>query len=141
MDDIKRYIIGVLLFGLVIVGGVGMLGTFFAKDSTFGDSQQFKQYNKTFNKLDEVNSQVSNLQSNVEGSASSELDIFGVIPALVNSAWSTLSIILSSFGFMTSAYSGLSTFFGIPAFIPVIIGSIITVMIIFALYRALFQRS
>lgn len=142
MDDIKNYIVGVIMFAFVIVGGVTMLGGFFQDDATFGDAQKYQEFNKTFNVLSDVNSNVRSIQTNVEGSAaSSGFNIFGVIGSLINSAWSSLKLIISSFSFMTSAFNGLTTFFGVPAFIPAIIGLVVVTVLGFALYKALFLRS
>lgn len=142
MDEIRNYIVGTIIFSFFIVAGVSLLGLMLDSDTTFGDVDKYKEFNSTFNTLAEVNSNVNNLQENVEGSdASSGFNIFGVIGSLVNSAWSSLKLIISSFGFMTTAFTGMTTFFGVPAFIPQIIGLVVIVILAFALYKALFLRS
>jgi len=142
MDTIKNYIVGVLMFTFIIVGGVTILGGIFENDPTFGDAGKYQEFNNTFNVLSDVSTNVNNIQSNVEGSgASSGFNIFGVVGSLINSAWSSLKLIISSFSFMTTAYNGLSTFFGVPAFIPSLIILIVITVLGFALYKALFLRS
>ena len=50
---------------------------------------------------------------------------------MINQGWSTLQALFGSFSFFTTALSGLSTAFGIPAFVPAIFILIIVQAILF----------
>lgn len=129
----QSYIIGILIFTLVIVGGVSILGSFKINDG------QTAEFNKTFNKMNDVTGAVDDLQGGIEN-ADTDFGVFGVLNSLISSAWQSLKLLFTSLGFMTTAFGGMTTMFGVPAWIPLIFASIITVIIIFAIYSAIFQR-
>lgn len=135
----SHYIVGIILFTLVMVGGVAFLADLNSVDPTFADQDKFQEFNNTFNKMDDVTSNVDSLQSNIED-ADTDFGTFGVLNSLISSGWQTLKLLFSSFGFMTSAYQGISSFFGLPAWVPIFIGMLVTVMLAFAIYAAIFQR-
>lgn len=135
----SQYIIGIILFTFVMVAGVAFLAEMNSVDPTFTDDPKMEQFNDTFNKMSDVTSNVDSLQSNIED-ADTDFGTFGVLNSLISSGWQTLKLLFSSFSFMDSAYAGLSTFFGLPAWIPLFIGMLVTVMLAFAIYAAIFQR-
>lgn len=141
-SDIRDYIIGLCIFTLVIVGGVAMLGSLSGDRPELysgADGTRYEAFNKTFNKQNALTGQVDKLEADITD-ADTDWGIFGVLNALINTAWNSLSLILSSFSFMDGAINGLTTFFGVPAWIPLIILAIITIIIIFAILEAIFQR-
>lgn len=135
----RNYIFGIIIFTLFIVGGVSMLADLQAADPTFIDAEKYNQFNRTFNKVDELGSSVNNLQSNIENSET-DLGFFGVLNALISSAWNTLKLMFGSFGFMNDVFMGTHEIFGVPAFIISIVFMFITVIIAFSIYSAIFQR-
>lgn len=135
----SHYIIGIILFTLVMVGGVSILSEFNSVDSSNVDQDSIIQFNRTFNVMDDVTGEVGQLETNIED-ADTDFGTFGVLNSLVSSGWQTLKLMFSSFGFMTGVYEGLTSFFGVPAWIPVLIGLLVTVMFAFAIYTAIFQR-
>lgn len=135
----RHYIIGVIFFGFFIVSGVFLISGMFAKDPTMGGQQEFIDFNKTFNKMSEVQENVEDIQSNIEN-AGTDFGTFGVLNALINGAWQNLKLLFASFGFMTAAYEGLTAFFGIPAYIPLTMGLVVIVVIGFGIWSAIFQR-
>ena len=50
----RHYIMGIIMFTLFIVGGVSLLGDFFAADETFGDQDKYEQFNRSFNVMSVV---------------------------------------------------------------------------------------
>lgn len=137
VEEIKKYIIGVIVFTIFIVGGVSLLGYLNDADPTFSNSD-LTQFNKSFNKLNDVTSSTSNLKSSVE-EADPDLGFFGVLNALVSSAWNTLKLTFTSFSFMEDVFINGSNIFGIPNWISTLIVGIITTIICFAIYKAIFK--
>lgn len=134
----RTYIYGVIIMMFFIVGGVGILSEFKAADSNFDASDKTGEFNRTFNKIDQVTTEVDDLKSNIED-ADTDFGLFGVLNALISSAWQSLKLLFSSFGFMTAIFNGLESVFGIPAWIPLIIGLFVTVTLVFAIYKMIFQ--
>ena len=135
----SNYIIGIIIFTLFIVGGVSMMGIFNAEDSTFTDDEKFIEFNKSFNKLNEVTSSVESLQEDIEDNKP-EWGDFGALNGLIKSSWHSLQLIFTSFGFMNDVFDASATVFGIPAWIGGLVGLIVVVILVFAIWGAIFQR-
>lgn len=135
----STYIIGIILFTMFIMGGVYMIDVFQEKDSTFVDMTKYSQFNKTFNKMSDVTTQVNTLQSGVTDSQN-DYGVLGVLNSLISTGWNSLRLLFSSFGFMNDVFKGLSTFFGVPAWISTIIILLVSAVIVFAIFSAIFQR-
>ncbi len=138
MEEIKKYIIGIIIFTIVIVGGVSMLGELNKSDSTFTDDETFTQFNKSFDKLNDITEATDNIQADFEEDKQ-DFGVFGTLGALVGTAWQTIRLTFTSFGFMNSVFSQGSVVFGIPTWIAGLITAIITIIIAFTIYKAIFR--
>jgi len=139
VTDIKVYIISIILFTFVVLGGLGILNQFQDGDSSFiTDSEKYAEFNRTFNQYNTINSRVDAIQNSFDG-ASGDIGVLGFLPALIGSAWNTLKLTFSSFSFMTSVFLGMNSIFGVPAWIPSLIIMVIVVIIAYAMYKAIFQ--
>lgn len=138
-QDIRNYIIGVIVFTIFIVGGVSYLSVLNNTGGGFTDDDTFNKFNRSFNKLADVTEEVGTLESGVKN-AQSDFGLFGVLNSLIQTSWSTLKATLSSFDFMNTALDESNEIFGIPSWIPTLIGLIITIVIVFAIFRAIFNR-
>lgn len=139
MHKVSTYIIGILIFTMFIYGGISMISEFASVDSSFIDANKFSKFNNTFNKYNDVVSETDNLESSITNS-DSDFGVFGVLNGLINTAWNTMVTIFSSFSFMDSAFNGLTEFLGVPTWTIGLILSIITIILIFAIIGAIFQR-
>lgn len=129
----RTYIIGIIIFCFIIVGGISLLASFGV------NSSQVTEFNQTFDKMNDVTSVTSDLRGSIEN-ADTDFGAFGVLNSLISSAWQSLRLLFTSLGFMEDAYSGLTSFFGVPAWIPMLLGAIVIVIIAFAIFGAIFQR-
>jgi hypothetical protein len=134
----SQYIIGILMFTMLIVGGIYLIDIFRSQDSSPIDPTKYNQFNSTFNTMSDVTSKVSNLETDITESQS-DFGTLGVLNSLISTAWQSLRLLFTSWGFFKNVLFGL-TIFGIPAFVPLILGLIITVMIAYSIYSAIFQR-
>ena len=137
LEGVQNYIIGVILFMLVITGGVFMIGSFYNKDPSIDSIGQIDSFNKSLNKASEVTASVSELDSSIQSVSNENVGVLGWLNALVGSIFNGLRAIGDSLGFMSTASSEASAIFGIPAFILPLILLIVTVIIIFAIYSAI----
>jgi len=137
----SSYIIAIFIFVLVIVGGVALISGLKETDSSFVDEERFSDFNKTFNKYEEILDISNKTQQNIENMENADFGIFGVLNSLINQAWQFLRLLISSLGFMGSSITGLTALFGVPAWIPAIIIGIIVVALGFAIYSIIFQRN
>ena len=138
---ISGYFIGILLFTLVIVGGVSMMGIFRGYDSDWGEGGKLESFNASFNKLDDVRGVVNNLDATVSNVNGTDFGAFGVLNSLIKSSWQVLKLMTGNLDFMYSIYeSDTLGSFNIPLWIGGIIVMIVIVVIVFAIFGAIFQR-
>jgi hypothetical protein len=137
----RHYIIGSIIFMFFIVGGIAMMTELGNKNPAFLDNEEFNDFNQSFNKMNDLTSSVDELETRITSSGEDQdLGVFGVLDALINTGWNTLKLLFSSFGFMEDIFTNLGNFFGIPAWVSVLLISMVTVMFAFAIYTAVFQR-
>ena len=134
----RTYLSAIIIMMMFVVAGVSWMGGLQAANPAFDDAGKTGEFNRTFNKLDLVNTEVAVLEDNIQ-SSDTDFGVFGVLNALIFSSWQAIKFIFNSFGFMDAVFEGLVTVFGVPAWIPIIIGLLITVMLVFAIYRMVFQ--
>ena len=134
---ISDYIVGILIFTLVIVGGVSM--TAIVNDVRPINSEKYDEFNNTFNVFDEVTTEVDSLESTVKDT-NPEWGALGALNALIDSGFQSIKLTLTSFGFMDGVFTGGSSLFGVPTFVAIIITAIITIIIIYSIYSAVFQK-
>lgn len=103
------------------------------------DADQLKRFNNTFNSLEDYQDTADDLQSETQNVVG-EQGLFGFLNSLINQAWNTLRTLFTSFGFITSAISAISNFFGIPAFITGIGTAVITLVFVFGVLAVIFNR-
>lgn len=141
MTDItpSKYIIGIILFSIVITGGLSLISIFAEKNSSFIDSEQNSKFNNTFAVYDDITTQVSTIEDNIKNT-DEDWGAFGVLNSLIKGSWNTLILLFSSLSFMTTVFQGLYTFFHIPIWVGNAIVSIMTTIISFAIFSAVFQR-
>lgn len=140
MADVKpsNYIAGIVIFALIVTSGVFILGRFHA-DNPYTEYGDIEQFNSTFNKAAAINLSVEGLRGNIEDS-DPDPGAFGVLNALINTAWQGLRVIFTSFGFMNDVGNGLTSFFGVPAFMVGLVALLAVIMFVFAIWGALFQK-
>lgn len=142
MVDVKPsdYIIGIIIFTIVIVSGITLLAQVNTINPDTIDSDRLGEFNKTFNVLGDITDTTDDLEKSVTES-STEYGIFGVLNSLINSAWNTLKLLFNSFRFMDGVFNGLSVMFGVPVFVAQLIIALITVVIVFGIFGAIFQTN
>lgn len=137
----KHYLYGIIIFTMVFMAGFAIMSELNDKEGgNFQNDPRFSQFNKTFNKYDDLNSEVGGLQSSIEGSGQTEGKAFdNFLTRLINGAWNTLKSLFTGFSFITDILVGLNEMFGIPVWFTSLVSLLIIVMIAFAIWGAIFQ--
>jgi hypothetical protein len=134
------YIIGTIIFTLLALGMIGIFAEVQSNNSNFVDGQEYSTFNKSFNHYDELTTSVNGLQTSITGSKIDN-SIFGVTNGVINSligtVWTTLKFLFNSFSFMGDAFNGLVTLLGLPAWLPILLGLIVIVIIAFGIFAAI----
>jgi len=134
----RHYLYGVIIMMFFIVGGMAMLAEMNDGNSKLNTGMS-DEFNNTFNRLGDTQSQVDVIEGNINN-ADTDLGVFGVLNALISSAWQSLKLMFTSWAFMSAVFSGLTAFFGVPVWIVSIIGMFITITLAFAIYSLIFQK-
>jgi hypothetical protein len=134
----RTYIYGIIAFVFIIVAGVSLVALFSANNPSMVAGDSFSSFNSSFNKLSDATTEIGSIQSSISDS-DTDFGAFGVLNALVSSAWQSLRLLASSLGFMSDAYGGMTTVFGVPAWIPGLIVLFVVVMLAFTIWSAIFQ--
>jgi len=133
----STYLIGIIFFAFIVTGGVSLFAIANNVDPSRMDANTYNEYNVTFNKLDYILEQTTQLQAQVE-SEPTGLGDFGYLNALVSKAWNTLKLLLASFSFMGDAMEGMSNIFQVPVWMIDLLSACIVIVIVFAIFAAVF---
>lgn len=134
----SNYIIGVIVFIFFIVGGVTIMAEFRSFKPTFASDESFDSFNDTFNRYTELNQSISGIRSQYLNDEP-QWGVLGAVGALAVTAYNTLRLIPTSFGFVDSMIMGISdtTSLHIPVFIPTLLILGIVVFLVFSIISAL----
>jgi len=141
MSDVtpRTYIFAIIIFTLLIVGSVSIIGAFHNSDPDVIDTDKYQQFNRSFNKINDVSDSVTGLEDNIIDAAPDQ-GAFGVLNSLINTGWQTLVLLFNSFGFMDGVFEAMSEMFGVPPWIISLVLLLITVMLVFTIFSAIFQK-
>ena len=132
----STYIIGTIIFVFFMMAGLTMMAEFRTVKPTFASDAEFASFNNSFNKYNDLQASVSATNVN---ETDPDFGEFGPLNALIETSWNILKNLGTTFGFMTDIYGGLTTEFGIPPFVGVIIGMLVAIVFAFGLYAAVFR--
>lgn len=142
--------IGIVLFAMVSTGIVYLLTSITTSGQTGQeavdlfegvDADRIQEFNRTFVSSSNITSKVNKLEDEVNKlNVDKPTDILTVGGALISSGWTAVTLILGSVGYMTTAIGGLTTYLGVPSFVPAFIIVIITVIVIFSILAVIFGK-
>lgn len=141
MIQIRNYIIGILILTGFVIGGIAILGILSTDNPSLTSSDDYTEFNTTFNKYNQLKNNIEGIQSSIEQTEQNDMGTFGVLNNLIMGAWITLKNIFASFSFMDSFFNGLSTMFGVPRWIPSIIILVIITVLAFSIYISIFKST
>ena len=140
---ISDYIKGGIVLTLVMMAGVTILSTYATKDPTLlsdaYSAGRFTSFNSTFNKMAEVTTATDNIKTASQQDPNAG-GVLGWASAILGSVWNFLSGIFTTLDFMSTLITGLTAYFGIPAWATALIGMLIVVGIGFAIWSASLYR-
>lgn len=136
---IKHYVVGIIIFVLMGVGVITIMSEFAVKNPDITSDPKYQEFNQSFNKLENIQEHVTNMRTNTEGMSITS-DPLGVLGSLINAGWNALKTVLDGLDFMTDVFNSTTTLFGVPAWIPLLVGFIPIVIIIYLILSAIFQK-
>lgn len=100
---------------------------------------QVQEFNESFNKITDLQVKANEIRSTITNS-STDFGAFGVLNALISSAWNGLGYIYDIFDITDTLFTDMAQFFGVPVWIPTTLIIIALISICFAIWSAIFQR-
>lgn len=136
-DIIPRHIIiSFMIFTMVFGVGIYILADFNQNQPDYMSPDELVKYNSTFNKYAEYQNTVTGLKSNIENNQPSNLLSFGVVGAIINTVWTGLTNMFTTFGFMLDTITSIPAMINLP-FPDVVTGLLVTIILtifLFTLY-------
>jgi hypothetical protein len=137
LETIQNYIIGIVLFMIIIGGGIYMFGQFLSVDSTIDSGGQVSDFESKLYLASNVTTAVDEMDASVQSVTAENVGPLGWLDALIKSAYNGMRAIGQSIGFMGNAIDEAGNIFGIPTFIMSLLGLIIIIVLAFALWMAI----
>lgn len=135
MTKPSSFLIGIVIFTLITMSGVAMVSILMSGNPAMANGD-VEQFNETFNVYGDITNLTDTLQDNLEDSTSDDTGL----TALISGTWQTLRLLGSSLSFMNNAIQGMSAMFYVPGWVTVLIIAVVTIMLVFAIWGAVFQR-
>ena len=141
LDNIQNYIIGTILFILVVTGGIYLFGSFYSGHSDLDPTGDMTTFNKTMQLASNVTTSVNKLNETLSDVTDTETSFAGLgwLNALVGSAFNGLKAVANSISFMFIAGSEIFNYFGMPSFVFPLIVLVVIVIIVFAIWSAIMR--
>lgn len=139
-EEIKNYLIGIIIATMFIVGTVSLINAFRADNPEMIPSSKFQELNNSFNIQQNLTDEINDLQSSFQNIDSTKWGTFGVLYGLMDSAWQTFKFTLSNFNFITKSMTGFTTILGVPAWFVGLLTLIIIVIVVYEILGAIIQR-
>ena len=140
---LRHYLIGLVIFTMLVTGGVTLMNMFQEEDSNFIPGDEIGYLNRSFNVYSDLDRQVGSIKTSVEDIDASDESfvgqIFTALDLFVMSLWTTVKVFATSIGFVT-IFASLSHFLGIPTWVGASITTIVTIFILFTIISLLFKK-
>lgn len=133
----STYILAIIVFSFMILGGVSLMGELRKSDATFMTGDNMDRFNDTFNVYNDLSGSIDTLQSSVT-SSQNDWGVLGVLNALIGGAWNGLVMLFRSMAFMNYVFAGLGLF-GVPSWVGGLMSLAVVVIIVFAIWSAIFR--
>lgn len=142
LDNIKTYIIGVILGIAIILSGVFMIGSLSASDTSLDTKGDIQQFNRTLALSQNITTGVNNIENQIDDVSSTESGALGWINALFVSAFNGLKTIKDSMSFVGVAAEESADVFGVSGIKPIlaVVLLVITIIILIAIYEAITRQ-
>lgn len=139
LNDIRNYIIGGIIFSIIVFGGVFMIGSFRSANPSL-DVSELETFNRSVSISSNVSSTVYDMQSQIEETTNSPGPL-GWLNTLLGTVWGGLKTLGKTLGFMSVALTETAKIFNIPTEIIGLVILIPILVIVFALIVAIVRAN
>ena len=140
LDNLQNYMIGVVLFIVVISGGAFMLGEFYSVQPSLDDAGEIDQFAQSLNKSAEITTAVGGIEDSIQAVGEGDAGPLGWIDALIGSAFKGVKALLGTLGFVNVAAGESAGILGIPDFLVGLLVLLVVILIGFAIWAAFLRQ-
>lgn len=147
---LRDYFYAAIVFTLVSTGIIYMITTVTSQDNNMGDdttvpdlmdSDKISNLNTSLATNGSVVRRVETLQSELKNlKVEDPLDALTLPAAFVKTSWSVVTLMMSSIGFMNVALESMSTYLGIPGWVPPLLIVLIGALLVFTIISLIFGK-
>ena len=145
----RHFFYAAIVFTMLVTGVVSLLtmvidgsdGSTSSAVPELMSSDRVTEFNKTFNIGEDLSASIGDLKSKMQGlKPTSKASVITLPIAFIETSWAMIKFIIDSFGFMDSAFDGLSAFLGIPSWVAGFIIAIIVILFVFSILTIIFGK-
>ena len=140
--EIGGYLAAVVVFMILVLGSINIMSNVFdpSNTGTAFNNTEYADFSAAFNQSGQLESDISHLKNDVNGTTPGEdSGLLGSINSLIKTGFTGVKFMLTSFTLMDAVFNSLSRIFGIPDWVSTLIISLITILIIFAIFKLIFR--
>lgn len=135
--ELDKFLLGVLVFTALIVGGVLIIGNF---NENYDDVMQDNISTSDFTSVYDTTDEIYNLSQDMsDGILGGEVDEDDTSDSMFKGGYKTLRFIQSSFSLVGDIISAIATRMGIPSFFVTLALAALTISIIFGILYLVFR--
>jgi len=131
------YFAGIIVV-IVIMAGVALINEIAVDKPDYLGDEGITYFNNTLNNYAELEASSAEFQSTITNAPDPSL--FGWLDALVGGVWNGLTNLFSTLNFLISFVLGVPTYFGLPSWLASLTVIMITGVILFTIFSAIFQK-
>lgn len=134
LDDIKNYLVGLVLLLVIMLSGGYIFGTFYTHSSGL-DASMYVSFNRTMDRSANLTNTVNQMQSSVTENEAA--GVLGYLNAIVGVTYHALQALVQSIGFVGLMFGDVAGQFGVPPFITALLLLIVTIIVVIAIWSAI----
>jgi len=136
--EIGDYVVAVVVFMMLVLGGISIYGNIFP--TSYFTNTEYENFTNTFNQSAQLEKDIGYLKANVSKATPGEdSGLLGSINSLIKTGFQGVRFVLTTFTIMDVVYGGFSSVFGLPLWVSILIKLLVTVLIMFAIYKLIFR--
>lgn len=143
----RDFLYGIIIFTILSGSIVGIMLE--ASKGSLGDTgnpdliseSEVYGFNETFNVREEVIASTDELRDDISKlRIENPAGLITLSLALINTAWDMIILVIASLNLVNGAIEGLSTYLGVPFWIPVLIIAMIIILFVFSILSMVFGK-
>lgn len=136
--DIKNYVIGIIIFLMIIISGLTMINVFSDNDNNnYIQQEKVNEFDSLLNQSAGVIDESNKLEEKLTSNNATDFGTFGVLNSLVSTSWQGIRLITKAFAFAKNIFYAPYRL-GVPLWLLNLVYAIILFILLYAIIDAVF---